>query len=112
MTQGAEPVCHDLIWDVGLAMDGGDRVTATDDGAGTLARWLPELRHAVGRSSARLVLSLMVWGREGSKTERMARGFLPRVQCDEGWPQGGCRRRLGLLELRRRRTASPEVLRP
>jgi hypothetical protein len=64
------------------------------------------------RSSARLVLLLMVWGHEGSKTERMARGFLPRVQCDGGWPQGGCRRWLGLLELRRRRTASPEVLRP
>jgi hypothetical protein len=29
------------------------------------------------RSSARLVLPLMVWGREGSKTERMARGFSP-----------------------------------
>jgi hypothetical protein len=86
-------------------------VTATDGGAGTPARWLSELRRTVGRSSARLVLSLMVWGREGSKTERMARGFLPRVQCDGGWPQGGCRRRLGLLELRRRRTTSPKVLR-
>jgi hypothetical protein len=62
-------------------------------------------------SSARLVLLLMVWGREGSKTERMARGLLPSVQCDRGWPQGGRRRRLGLSELRRRRTASPEVLR-
>jgi hypothetical protein len=74
-------------------------VTATDGGAGTSARWLSELRRTVSRSSARLVLSLMVWGREGSKTERMARGFLPRVQCDGGWPQGGCRERLGLLEL-------------
>jgi hypothetical protein len=82
-----------------------------DGGAGTPARWLSEPRRAVGRSSARLVLLLMVWGREGSKTERMARGFLPRVQCDGGWPQGACRRWLGLLELQRRRTASPEVLR-
>jgi hypothetical protein len=29
------------------------------------------------RSSARLVLPLMLWGREGSKTERMAWGFSP-----------------------------------
>jgi hypothetical protein len=86
-------------------------VAATNGGAGTPARWLSELRRAVGKSSARLVLSLMVWGHEGSKTERMARGFLPRVQCDGGGPQGGCWRRLGLLELRQRRTASPEVLR-
>jgi hypothetical protein len=48
-------------------------VTATDGGAGTPVRWLSELRRAVGQSFARLVLSLMVWGREGSKTERMAR---------------------------------------
>jgi hypothetical protein len=25
MTRHAEPVCHDLIWDVGLAMNSGDR---------------------------------------------------------------------------------------
>jgi hypothetical protein len=46
------------------------------------------------------------------KTVRGHRGFLHRVQCGGGWPQGGCRRWLGLLELRRHRTASPEVLRP
>jgi hypothetical protein len=45
------------------------------------------------------------------KTVRGHRGFSPRVQYGEGWPQGGCRRRLGLLELRWRRTASTEVLR-
>jgi hypothetical protein len=46
-------------------------VTATAGGAGTPTRWLAELRRVVGRSSARLVLSLMVWGRDRSKTERM-----------------------------------------
>jgi hypothetical protein len=45
------------------------------------------------------------------KTVRGHMAFLPRVQCGGGWPQCGSRRRLGLLELRRRRTASPEVLR-
>jgi hypothetical protein len=45
------------------------------------------------------------------KTVRGHRGFLPRVQCGGGWPQGGCQRRLGHLELRRCRAASPDVLR-
>jgi hypothetical protein len=64
--------------------------TATDGGAGTPAR----LGFAWPKT---------VWGH---------RGFLPRVQCGGGWPQGGCRWWLGLLELRRHRTASPEILRP
>jgi hypothetical protein len=46
------------------------------------------------------------------KTVRGHRGFLPRVQCGGGWPQGGCRRRFGLLELRRRRTAHPRFSGP
>jgi hypothetical protein len=46
------------------------------------------------------------------KTVRGHRGFLPRVQCGGGWPQGVYWRWLGLLELRWHRTASPEVLRP
>jgi hypothetical protein len=33
------------------------------------------------------------------KTVRGHRGFLPRVQCGGGWPQGGWRWWLGLLEL-------------
>jgi hypothetical protein len=91
----------------------GQRVRSNRGGAATRAE------HSVAfhgrpararRSSARLVLLLMVWGHEGSKTERMARGFLPWVQCDRGWPRGGCRQRLGLPELRRHRMASPEVL--
>jgi hypothetical protein len=45
------------------------------------------------------------------KTVRGHRGFLPRVQCGGGWPQGGCQRRLGLLKLRWRHAVSPEVLR-
>jgi hypothetical protein len=46
------------------------------------------------------------------KTLRGHSGYSPRVQCGGGWPQGGWRRRHGLLELQRCRTASPEVLRP
>jgi hypothetical protein len=112
MTQRAEPVCHDLIWDVGLAMDGGDRVhrhgrRRWDTGA-VAARAAPrgwlELRSELPE-----VLRL---GFTWPKTVRGHRGFLPRVQCGGGWPQGGCRRRLGLLELRRHRTASLEVLQP
>jgi hypothetical protein len=111
MTQRAEPVCHDLIWDVGLAMDGEDRVhhhgrRRWDTGAvATRAApcdW-PELRSE---------LPGVLWlGFAWPKTGRGHRGFLLRVQCGGGWPHGGCRRRLGLLELRWRNTASPEVLR-
>jgi hypothetical protein len=112
MTQRAEPICHDLIWGVGLTMDGGDRGHRYGrrhwDASAVPARAAP-------RGWSELCSELLEVPRLGiawPKTVRGHRGFLPRVQCCGGWPQGRCWRRLGLFELRRRRTASPAVLRP
>jgi hypothetical protein len=93
-------------------MDGGDwvhrhgwrRWDTSAVAARAASRGWPELRSGLPG-----VLRL---GFAWPKIVRGHRGFLPRVQCGRGWPQGVYRRRLGLLKLRRRRTASPEVLRP
>jgi hypothetical protein len=93
-------------------MDGGDRVhrhgrQRWDTGV-VAARATPH-----GWPEVHSGLPGVLWlGFAWPKTVQGHRGFLPRVQCGGGWPQGDYRRRLGLLELRRHRTASPEVLRP
>jgi hypothetical protein len=93
-------------------MDGGDQVHRHgqrhwDTGvvaARAVPRGWPELRSELpGVLRLGFAWPKTVWGH---------RGFLPRVQCGGGWPQGGSRWRLGLLELRQHRTASPEVLQP
>jgi hypothetical protein len=98
-TQRAEPVCHDLIWDVGLAMDGGDRGHRYGwrrwDASAVAARAAPR-----GWLEFRSELRGVLWlGFAWPKTVRGHRGILPRVQCGRGWPQSGCRRWLGLLKL-------------
>jgi hypothetical protein len=93
-------------------MDGGDRGHLYGrwrwDASAVAARAAP-----CGWSELRSELpGVLRLGFAWPKTVRGHRGFLPRVHCGGGWPHGGCQRRLGLVELRRRRTASPEVLRP
>jgi hypothetical protein len=91
MTQRAEPVCHDLIWDVGLAMDCGDRVHRNGRrrwGTGAVAA------RATPRGWSELLSELLGVLRLWFAWPKIVRGhrrFLPRVQCGGGWPQGGCR---------------------
>jgi hypothetical protein len=85
MTQRVEPVCHDLIWDVGLAMDDRDFISRRGTPNSNRNRWLRDGRWMVTRRPSAAVQS-SAWRPHRLRSPELA-PFAPRwSKLDETGP--------------------------